>query len=155
MVRSFLCEDKRGSLFLYGGERWTANNDRWALASFFGEEQQSLLCLRDEACDILKEGRVNIDVAPKTTADHIVTGDGWTGEIRTWRYFLITEPIGLSGYSNGLALAEQSEHERCKAWSWLILHRFDHPCALLSFDEYSVLSYLEKGGVPVMNGCRA
>jgi hypothetical protein len=26
---------------------------------------------------------------------------------------------------------------------------------LLSFDEYSVLSYLEKGGVPVMNGCRA
>jgi hypothetical protein len=60
---------------------------------------------------------VNIDVAPKTTADHIVTGDGWTGEIRTWRYFLITEPIGLSGYSNGLALAEQSEHERCKAWS--------------------------------------
>jgi hypothetical protein len=71
------------------------------IASFFGEEQQSLLRLRDEACDILKEGRVNIDVAPKTTADHIVSGDGWTGEIRTWRYFLITEPIGLSGYSNG------------------------------------------------------
>jgi len=51
------------------------------IASFFGEEQQSLLRLRDEACDILKEGRVNIDVAPKTTADHIVARDGWTGEI--------------------------------------------------------------------------
>jgi hypothetical protein len=31
----------------------THADDRWALASFFGDEQHDLLRLRDEACDFL------------------------------------------------------------------------------------------------------
>ena len=64
-------------------------------------------------------------------------------------------PLASVDVPLALALAEQSERERCKAWSRLILHRSDHPLALLSYDEYSVQLHLEKGGLPVMDGSRA
>jgi hypothetical protein len=65
---------------------------------------------------------------------------------------LSRRPLASVDVPLALALAEQSERERCKVWSRLTLHRSDHPLALLSYDEYSVQLHLEKRGLLVTNG---
>ena len=70
-VRRYLHEDEGDGTLFAGMNAWTnrnsarragvddRKNDRWALASFFGEEQHALLRLHDEARDLgLGEGAV-------------------------------------------------------------------------------------------------
>jgi hypothetical protein len=68
---------------------------------------------------------------------------------------LLRHPLALVDVPLALVLAEQSKHECCKAWSRLILHRSDHPLALLLHDEYTVELHLEKCGLTITNGSGA
>jgi len=70
-VRQFLHEDEDGNLFAAmdgEGRGGGKPDDRWALASFFGEEQHALLRLRDETRDLL------VDLVATEDKDHGVDG---------------------------------------------------------------------------------
>ena len=125
----------------------TANDEKWALASFFGEAEHALLHLQYDARGILKlahTGKLDKHL-PGNYAEQTEEGDI---DVTS----LSRRPLASVDVSLALALAEQSERKRCKAWSRLTLHRPDHPLALLSYDEYSLQLHLEKRGLPVTNG---
>lgn len=153
-VRQFLKEDDKGNLFAAANMTTKGKSksdslkgdDRWALASFFGEEQHELLHLRDEARDLMDcPSLVNVD-----DASNGVNGSGnvqatkQEGEdddedVQPPRGSLASVDVPLS-----LALAEHNEQERCKGWSQLILQESGHPQALVSPDEYSMQLTLDK-----------
>ena len=157
-VRSFLHEDEDGNLFATmtkkskgkgksgsgGGSvsPYYKGADRWALASFFGEEELHLLHLRDEARDLMEYPALVGDSkknggGKEGDNTHQATGkEEDDGTLR--REVLATLDVPLS-----LALAEYSEQERCKEWSKLILQKSDHCHALVSSDEYSTQLTLE------------
>ncbi|KAL3827175.1 hypothetical protein ACHAXA_006730 [Cyclostephanos tholiformis] len=148
LIRPLLCEDEQGNLFGtmirseksgFGGDEGTkggsnVNDEKWALASFFGESQHALLHLPYDARSLLEHKR----------AKQIEEGENDVPTLFRNRWASVDIPLAL-------ALAEQSERERCKAWSRLILHRSDHPLALLSFDEYCAQRQLEKCRFPSAN----
>ena len=158
-IRPLLCKDERGNLFgnmtrtekngggkaARGGSN--SNDKKWALASFFGESEHALLHLPCETRGLLKlehSGKLDKRL-PGDYADQTEEGEN---DGRS----LSRRPLALDDVPLALALAEQSERERCKAWSRLTLQKSDHPLALLSYDKYSVQLHLEKRGLPVTNG---
>ena len=161
-IRRLLCEDERGNLFgnmtlteKNGGGKATgggstANDEKWALASFFGESEHALLHLPYDARGLLElEHTGKLDKRlPGNYAEQTEEGEN---DVTS----LSRRPLASVDVPLALALAEQSERERCKVWSRLTLHRSDHPLALLSYDEYSVQLHLEKRGLPVTNGSGA
>ena len=120
----------------------TANDEKWALASFFGESEHALLHLPYDARGLLElEHTGKLDKRlPGNYAEQTEEGEN---DVTS----LSRRPLASVDVPLALALAEQSERERCKVWSRLTLHRSDHPLALLSYDEYSVQLHLEKRGL--------
>ena len=161
-VRQFLKEDDKGNLFAVANmttkgksksDSALKGDDRWALASFFGEEQHELLHLRNEARDLM-------DCPSLVNADASCNGVNGSGngqatnqedddeDTQPPRGALASVDVPLS-----LALAEHNEQERCKGWSQLILQESGHPQALVSPDEYSMqLSLDKKSKVSESNG---
>jgi hypothetical protein len=140
LIRPLLNEDERGNLFFYGKNE--SSNDKWVLASFFGEERQSLLRLRDEARDLLHHDRVGINGVSEIMADRTVSNgtqveDGDNHLPPSYRH-----PLAFVDAPLALLYSERVERERCIAWSRLILHKSDHPRALLLHDEYSVQAHI-------------
>ena len=131
LIRPLLNEDERGNLFFYGKNE--SSNDKCVLASFFGEERQSLLRLRDEARDLLHDDRVGMNGVSEITTDGKVSNN-----------FLSLSFCQLLAFVDGpsaLLYSEKVERERCIAWSRLILDKSNHPRALLLHDEYSVQAH--------------
>ncbi|KAL7531908.1 hypothetical protein ACHAXR_004302 [Thalassiosira sp. AJA248-18] len=171
-VRQFLHEDDDGHLFaeMKGGGDGGGGygvDDRWALASFFGEEQHALLHLRDEARDLLVDvvtdvetvnggdnGELNKEAtkADERASDETVQASPTAEEETLFR----REPLASVDVPLGLALAEHSEQARCKEWCKLILKKSAHEHALVSFDEYSLELNLEreKAVTHVQNGSK-
>jgi len=166
-VRQFLKEDDKGNLFAAANmttkgkskSDGSKGDDRWALASFFGEEQHELLHLRDEARDLMDcPSLVNND-----DASNGVNGSG-NGQVTNQEGEELEEedlddvqpprgPLASVNVPLSLALAEHNEQERCKGWSQLILQESGHPQALVSPDEYSMqLSLDKKSKVSENNG---
>lgn len=190
-MRQFLHEDEDGNLFADnmmeegggsnkassaasktgGGKGKGAGGDeRWALASFFGEEQHALLCLRDEARDLLAGVVTTVNKVDGPSADATGTTTATDGEVKNEASQgdaspssdstpppnkvndtnqpnppFRREPLATVDVPMALALAEHSEQARCKEWGKLILQKSDHPLALVSMDEYSMQLHLEKG----------
>lgn len=162
-VRQFLKEDDKGNLFAAANMTTkgkskgdgSKGDDRWALASFFGEEQHELLHLRDEARDLMDcPSLVNND------ASNGVNGSGGNGQATKQEEEGEEDaqprprgPLASVDVPLSLALAEHNEQERCKGWSQLILQESGHPQALVSPDEYSMqLSLDKKSKVSESNG---
>ncbi len=164
-VREFLYEDEKGELFAsMNTNASTCSNflspdasknddglgDRWALASFFGEEAHGLLYLRDEAKALfLTDGDGN-------TAESLESGSvqsprspmAWVAEDVAHPYASSTLDIPM-----GLAMVEYDEQVRCREWFKLILRNPAHPLALTSCDEYSVPLFVNTmGGNNVKEG---
>jgi len=157
-VREFLYENDKGELFAsmnrdasFGRSFLSTGasknddglRDRWALASFFGEEAHGLLHLRDEAKALfttnengktakpLKSGGVHSSRSPM----------GLGAEDVTHPYSSSTLDIPM-----GLAIVEHDEQVRCREWFKLILRNPAHPLALTSCDEYSVPLVVNRRG---------
>jgi len=193
-VRQFLHEDEQGNLFAnmkaqagkkkppsrssnasVGGINNAAEDnkdDRWALASFFGEEQHALLRLRDEARHLLVDvvavddsvnstsvsarnnGRRNGVISKEegeekdgqSTNDDTQTSPSEEGDDNI-QPLLCREPLASVDVPLGLALAEHSEQQRCKEWCQLLLQKSDHKRALISCDEYSIQLHLDTGSL--------
>ena len=172
-VRQFLHEDMYGNLFAKmkssnvggSGTGSAGVDDRWALASFFGEEQHALLNLREEARDLLvdvvtnsnsdeanKEGDSNGENDKKITGEAEGTFPSNNDDVSQASVspsdeeekLFQREALASVDVPMGLALAEQSEQARCKEWCKLILHKSGHEHALVSPDEYSTQLNLEK-----------
>ncbi|KAL9188149.1 hypothetical protein ACHAXT_006527 [Thalassiosira profunda] len=168
-VRQFLHEDEEGALFanmrLGGSERdATRPDDRWALTSFFGEEQHALLRLRDEARDLLVDVVNEEENAANGAVD---SGADKPGEAKTpsadnpqafgsedEKPAAETEPPRRELLADvdvplGLALAERAEQKRCVRWSRFLLQKSNHERALVSSDEHSTQIWLESDGKAV------
>lgn len=146
-VREFLYENDKGELFasmnrdasfcrsfLSPSENDDGLRDRWALASFFGEEAHGLLHLRDEAKALFT---TNENPKPLTSRSPI----GFGAEDVTHPYSSSTLDIPM-----GLAMVEHDEQVRCREWFKLILRNPAHPLALTSCDEYSVPLFVNRRG---------
>jgi hypothetical protein len=147
-VRSFLHEDERGNLFAKMTTEGvnTHAGDRWALASFFGEEQHDLLRLRDETCDLhdnpnlllMDASGANGRVKNEEGADLVEEADNDVQILHP------RDPPSSIDVPLALALAEHCEQMRCKAWKKLLLRQPNHRLSLVSSDEYSTQLHLEK-----------
>ncbi|KAL3760765.1 hypothetical protein ACHAWU_003673 [Discostella pseudostelligera] len=147
-VRSFLHEDDRGNLFatMTTERENTLAGDRWALASFFGEEQHDLLRLRDETCDLhdnpnlllMDASGVNGKVKNEEGADRVEEADNDVQLLHP------RDPPSSIDVPLALAMVEHCEQMRCKAWKKLLLRQPHHRYALVSSDEYSTQLHLEK-----------
>ena len=162
-VRQFLKEDDKGNLFAAAnmttkgkskGDSAPKGDDRWALASFFGEEQHELLHLRNEARDLMDcPSLANADASSNGVNDR---GNGKAtkqeGEEDDEDVQPPRGPMASVNVPLSLALAEHNEQERCKGWSQLILQESGHPQALVSPDEYSMQLSLNKKSQVSENG---
>lgn len=164
-VRQFLKEDDKGNLFAAANmttkgksksDSALKGDNRWALASFFGEEQHELLHLRDEARDLM-------DCPSLVNHDASINGVNGNGQATNQEEEDLDDapprprgPLASVDVPLSLALAEHNEQERCKGWSQLILQESGHPQALVSPDEYSMqLSLDKKSKVSESNGSTA
>ena len=155
-VRQFLKEDDKGNLFAASNmttkgksksDSALKGDDRWALASFFGEEQHELLHLRDEARDLM-------DCPSLVNNDAASNGVNGSGQVTNQEGTDLEDdedapppprgPLASVDVSLSLALAEHNEQERCKGWSQLILQESGHPQALVSPDEYTLQLGLDR-----------
>jgi hypothetical protein len=147
-VRSFLHEDERGYVFAtMATERDNTHaDDRWALASFFGDEQHDLLRLRDEACDFLDYPNLVRDSSSgnSTVKNQTAGCDPVRVEVAVNDVQLLNQrdPLASIDVPLALALAEHDEQNRCKVWNILLLRQRDHHLALVSSD--TTQSRLEK-----------
>lgn len=139
LIRALLNEDERGNLFSYGKNE--SSNDKWVLASFFGEERQSLLRLRDEARDLLHDDRMGINGVSEITKDGKVSNDTQVEDEENYLLPSFRHPLAFVDGPLALLYSEKVERERCIAWSRLILDKSNHPRALLLHDEYSVQAH--------------
>lgn len=139
LIRPLLNEDERGNLFFYGKNE--SSNDKWILASFFGEERQSLLRLRDEARDLLHDDRVGINGVSEIMTDGKVPNDTQVEYKENYLLPSFRHPLAFVDGPLALLYSEEVERKRCIAWSRLILDKSNHPRALLLKDEYSVQAH--------------
>lgn len=132
-VRRHLHEDESGELFAKLKDKAAKSGEqRWALASFFGQETHALLDLNNEARDLMSN---------YCSGDEDVSGSetqlGNSGPLTRHSMASVAVPLAL-------ALAERDEQQRCKQWNSKILHDSKHPLVLVANDEYSTQLRLEK-----------
>ena len=137
-IRPLLCEDERGNLF---GDMTRTEKNGGGKATV----DRSLGSLSMPYCHLPHDARGLLELEHTCKFDKLLPGDyserteeGENDVPSLSRRTLASVDVPLA-----LALAEQSERERCKVWSRLTLHKSDHPLALLSYDEYSVQLHLE------------
>ncbi|EED91547.1 predicted protein [Thalassiosira pseudonana CCMP1335] len=155
-VRSELHEGERGELFATmereesmksspAKERQNAGPEKWGLAVFFGGDAFALLCLRDEAQDLITSDMHG----DNTNGDAVEGGAGKEEQLQDkdapesedddWMVRDLKQHTSSSlPLKLGLAMVEYNEQQRVKNWYRRILQNPSHRLALTSADEYSM-----------------